>query len=117
MKTSRVTPPSILDQLSWGGLTVSRSSSNRVAAGRGKPKLEVGRRVAHKAHSPWEPFENPGCGLMDNSLVHETEVRKTVTHVAGLKRYPYCRLLRVRARATRHYGSRESPQLGYRGPH
>src|SRR5690348_18383013 len=81
MKTSRVTPPSILAQFNWAGLMASRSGSNLGLGGRSRAKLEVGRRVAHQAHSPWEPIKNPGCGLVDNSLVHETQVRKTVTQI------------------------------------
>src|SRR5689334_7723229 len=96
MKTSRVTPPSILAQFNWAGLMASRSGSNLGLGGRSRAKLEVGRRVAHQAHSPWEPIKNPGCGLVDNSLWHETQVRKTVTYVAGLKCYPCSRLLKKR---------------------
>ena len=39
-----------------------------------KSNPTAGGRVAHKAHSPREKVENPGCGLVDNSPLHATEV-------------------------------------------
>ena len=34
-------------------------------------RCQAGRRVAHKVHSLWDRFKNPGCGLMDNPpLLH-----------------------------------------------
>ena len=39
-----------------------------------KSNPTAGARVAHKAHSPREKVENPGCGLVDNSPLHATEV-------------------------------------------
>src|SRR5215469_12382421 len=30
---------------------------------------QAGGRVAHKVHSLWDRFKNPGCGLMDNPPV------------------------------------------------
>jgi hypothetical protein len=45
-------------------------------------------RVAHKADSRWDSSKNPSCGLVDNSPLHETEVRESVTPIAGLKCYP-----------------------------
>ena len=34
-------------------------------------RCQAGGRVAHKVHSLWDRFKNPGCGLMDNPpLLH-----------------------------------------------
>ena len=32
-------------------------------------RCQAGGRVAHKVHSLWDRFKNPGCGLMDNPPV------------------------------------------------
>ena len=36
-------------------------------------RLRRRRRVAHNAHSPWDRPQNPDCGLVDNSPLHETK--------------------------------------------
>ena len=50
-------------------------------------------RVAHRAHSPWDPIKNSRLWTCGQLALHEAEMRKTVTHVAGLKCYPCSRLL------------------------
>ncbi len=64
--------------------TASLSSSSQVRDRRPAPALETAGRVAHKAHSPRDSSQNPGCGLVDNSPLHVTESAK--------KCYPNCRI-------------------------
>src|SRR5713101_1830005 len=94
MKMTMVTPKSTSDRFSWVLSTALLSSWSRRARRPISARAQHEGRVAHKAHRLWDCSENPGRGLVDNSPLHETEVRKSVTQFAGLKCYPYCRLLK-----------------------
>ena len=49
----------------WGFAVSSLVGAERLSS------LSSGGRVAHKVHSLWDRFKNPGCGLMDNPpLLH-----------------------------------------------
>src|SRR5260370_37779625 len=78
MKMMTATPRCISDRFSSVPSTASLGSLKHVRAGRSARELETTERLAHKAHSRWDRFKNPGCGLVDNSPEHAAKCEKVL---------------------------------------